>query len=153
MVTGFATQLPNQGISVGSLPQAYVLNSGGTVTLVPIPSGITSTYGEAINNKGDVAGYTSNVNVGTAYPMLAVNNGGGYTAINLGTPAGNYGSCYGYNLNDYDMVVGVAYNNTASAYEGYPTTGVVPFYGLSVGANDLNTLAASVLPLAGASLP
>ena len=50
------------------------------------------------------------------------------------------------------MVVGYGYNGTSNtSYDAFLwTTGVVPFYDLSAtsqaGVNDLNTLAASVLP-------
>ena len=145
-MTGFATATAGDGIAWNSRPQAFVLNSAGAVTILPAPAGMDSTQGNAINTKGDVAGTTwSSSNSGSYSPMLAVNSGGGYTVTNLGVPAGNYGNCYGYGLNDYDMVTGVAWNNTTGAYEGYLwTTGVVPFYGLSVAANDLNTLAAAL---------
>ena len=54
-----------------------------------------------------------------------------------------------YSVNKYDMVAGMGYL-TASGNTSYNallwTPGVVPFYGLTAGVTDLNTLAASVLP-------
>ena len=143
-ITGFATALSGMGIAWNSQPQAFVLNSAGAVTILPAPSGMDSTAGEAINAKGDVAGNTwSSGNSGSYAPYLAVNGPGGYTGIDLGVPAG-YGNTYGYGLNDYDMVVGTAQGGSGGAFLW--TTGVVPFYGLSLGVNDLNAVAAKALP-------
>ena len=59
----------------------------------------------------------------------------------LGIPSGcQYSTASG--LNKYNVVVGYAYNGTIN-HAFLWTTGNVPFYGLSIGAHDLNTLAAS----------
>ena len=112
MLTGFVTQVANEGITVSSLPQAFVL-SGGTVSLSAIPSGLDSSRGQAINAKGDVAGYaSSSTGGGPTSPMLAINNGAPATRSSTWACRPVTAMPTAYGLNDYDMVVGDAAGGT-----------------------------------------
>jgi hypothetical protein len=147
-ITGFATAKSGMGVAWNSQPQAFVY-SGGTATILPAPSGMDSTWGWAINANGDVAGQTWLSTDASSYsPYLAVKGPSGYTGINLGKPAG-FGSTYGYGMNDYDMVVGNGPNGSGVQNALLWTTGVVPFYGLTTGINDLNALVSSLPAASG----
>jgi uncharacterized membrane protein len=126
---------------------AFVRTSSGGVTDLGALSGMDSSKGKAINDNGDVVGdsYLSTAPSPDLHAFLDVCGAGGYAAMtDLGIPSG-YQYSMASGLNKYDVVVGYAYNGTIN-HAFLWTTGSVPFYGLSIGANDLNTLAASVMP-------
>jgi probable HAF family extracellular repeat protein len=146
---GLAIAINDAGTVTGSAPytdgngHAFVRTSAGVVTDLGTFGG-SSSRGFGINAHGDVAG-NANAADGQPHAFLAVNGPSGYGALtDLGIPTGFVYS-NGMGINKYDIVSGQAYNGSAS-HAFLWTTGVVPFYGLSVGANDLNIVAASALP-------
>ena len=141
-VTAFAPSGANSNYS-----HAFVLTSGGTATDLGVQGGYNQSYGEGINAKGDVAGYC--LTVGSfGYSAFLATQASGYTMTALAMPS-TCDDTQAFSVNKYDMAAGMGYL-TASGNTSYDallwTPGVVPFYGLSAGVTDLNTLAASVLP-------
>ena len=154
-VTGYATYAIS---GYYTYVHAFARSSSGGVTDLGSLPGMDSSIGNAINASGDVAGMAFLSDFGGSVSVigdpgvgdqafLAVNGPGGYTMTDLGAPAGDNAS-EAYGVNKYDMVVGDASDNFSGQHAFLWTTGVVPFYGLSLGPNDLNTLAtnAGVLP-------
>jgi probable HAF family extracellular repeat protein len=126
-------------------PRAFVRTSAGVVTTLSHLAGMDSTNAMGINGNGDLVGYSylqSTLTYGHAFLATA---GSGYAMTDLGVPTG-YRDSEALGVNKYDLVVGQAYDTTASAWRAFLWNPGVPLYGLATGANDLNALAASVLP-------
>ena len=154
-VTGYATYAIS---GYYTYIHAFARTSSGGVTDLGSLPGMDSSMGYAINANGDVVGkaFLSAFGVSESVygdpgvgdqAFLAVNGPAGYTMTDLAPPAGDNTS-EAYGVNKYDMVVGGASDTLSGVHGTVWTTGVVPFYGLSLGPNDLNTLAANagVLP-------
>jgi len=91
------------GAGYGAGPSYGFIYSGGTVTQIPSLGGVAYTFGNAINNAGQVAGLSlvSNSDVTDAY----LYSGGTTTDLgNLSGGPGGYSD--GYGINDHTQIVG-----------------------------------------------
>ena len=158
--TGMAMAINNAGTVTGYAPSgaspgyyhAFVRTSDGAATDLGTLSGMNLSQGVGINANGDVAGYSS-ISGSFAYTaFLNVHGAGGYSGMTALAMPADCDDSQAYSVNKYDMVAGMAYltasGNTAN-HAFLWTTGVVPFYGLSTGVNDLNALVASLPAASG----
>jgi PEP-CTERM motif len=112
------------GYAIATGQQAAIRTTSGT-TLIPLPTGWTTTFGNALNSSGEVVGYGINPAISPTYYQAFVGTTAGSTAIPLAPGWTGSGATA---VNDSGQVVGFVDSTNA-----FPTTVYQAFIGNASG--------------------